>query len=141
MHVCESAELQELEILVHVFRVRNNMFAYMIVHLTYRAPQIVIHARLYANVTSPCTYQENKNILDQQVNLRSVLLTINLEPSLCMQTVFYRENIFSAISLNNIFFWVLEEKKEVLYKYYLITLKNISFSIYKNIYFIHTLYT
>ena len=32
------------------FRTRNNMFACTIVHLTFRAPQTVVRARLYANV-------------------------------------------------------------------------------------------
>ena len=38
--------LQELEILVHVFCATNNI----IVHLTYHAPQIVAHARVFTNV-------------------------------------------------------------------------------------------
>ena len=41
--------LQKLEILVHIFRAPNNMFAYTIVHLTFRAPQVVVYARVYAN--------------------------------------------------------------------------------------------
>ena len=32
------------------FRAPNNIFVYTIVHLTYRAPQIFICARVYTNV-------------------------------------------------------------------------------------------
>ena len=32
------------------FRAPNNMFGYMIVHLTFREPQVVVRARVYANV-------------------------------------------------------------------------------------------
>ena len=42
--------LQELEILVHVFSCTYNMFAYAIVHLRFRASQIVVRARMYTNV-------------------------------------------------------------------------------------------
>ena len=45
--------LQKLEALVHVFCAPNNMFAYTIMHLTFCAPQIIIHARVYTNVYLP----------------------------------------------------------------------------------------
>ena len=32
------------------FHAPNNMFAYTIVHLKFRAPQVVIHAHVYANM-------------------------------------------------------------------------------------------
>ena len=44
------AGLQELEILVHVFSCTYNMFAYAIVHLRFRASQIVVRARMYAYI-------------------------------------------------------------------------------------------
>ena len=65
-----SPGLQEFEILVHVFYAPNDMFAYTIVHY------------------SPCIYYKDINVLVQKVNLQSVPLTINPEPSLTIQTVF-----------------------------------------------------
>ena len=47
--ICMFSGLQELEVLVHVFRAPNNMLAYMIVHLTFCAPQLVVRARRCAN--------------------------------------------------------------------------------------------
>ena len=41
--------------------------------------------------TSPCTYYQDRNISEQAVNSRSIPLTINPEPSLGIQTVFYKE--------------------------------------------------
>ena len=49
-------------------------FAYTIVHLTFPAPQIVIRARVYANV---------------YLAMHLLQLAINPEPSLAIQTVFY----------------------------------------------------
>ena len=77
------------------------------------------------------------------MNLRSISLTINSEPSLAIQTVFCRErettDIFSDISLDNIFFWVSEETKKLSSSQVLNNKleKYLSLSIYKNIYFIH----
>ena len=53
-----SAGFQELEILVHIFLCTyNNMFAYTIVHLTFRTPQIVacahVHTSIYLAVYLP----------------------------------------------------------------------------------------
>ena len=42
--------LQELETFVHVFCAPNNVFTYTIVQLSFRAPQIVIRACMYANL-------------------------------------------------------------------------------------------
>ena len=61
----------------------NNMFVYTIKHLTFRAPQVGVGT---LPCTSPCTYYKDKNILQQKVNLRSIPLTINREPSLGIQT-------------------------------------------------------
>ena len=98
--------IQELEILVYVFSC--NMFAYTIVHLTFRATQIVMCAPVYV------TYCKDRNILEQKVNLRPIPLTINPEPTLGIHTFLYKKttDIFSDLSLHNIFFWVLEEKKD-----------------------------
>ena len=41
--------------------------------------------------TSLCTQYKNGNILEWKVNLRSIPLTINPEPSLDIQTIYYRE--------------------------------------------------
>ena len=57
-------------------------------HLTFRALQIVVCARVYANV---CLAMLLLNILGQKVNLRYISLTINPEPTLGIQTVFYGE--------------------------------------------------
>ena len=67
------------------------MFAYMIVHLTFRAPQIVFCAGVYANVYLAVHLLRRQKYLEQKVNLRSVPLTINSEPSLGIKTAFYRE--------------------------------------------------
>ena len=45
-----TAGLQELQVLVHVFRAPNNICAYTIVHLTFHAPRIVVCTRVYANM-------------------------------------------------------------------------------------------
>ena len=73
------------------FRPTNNTFVHMILQLTFQVPQIVIHTRV-------CTYYKDRNILEQRVNLRSTPLAINPEPSLGIQTDFYRER-------NNRYFW------------------------------------
>ena len=67
------------------FRVPNNMFAYTIMHLTFRVTQIVMCAPVYV------TYCKDRNILEQKVNLRSIPLTINSEPTLCIQTFLYKK--------------------------------------------------
>ena len=70
----------------------NNMFLYIIAHLTYSAPQIVVRARVYANVyLAVHLLQRQRNILEWKVNLRSIPLTINPEPNLGIQTIFHRE--------------------------------------------------
>ena len=75
-----NSGLQKLETLVHVFRAPNNMFAYTIVHLKQSfMPECTL------TCISPCTYYKDK------ANVRSIPLTINLEPSLGIQTLFYRE--------------------------------------------------
>ena len=61
------------------------MFAYTIVHLTFRAREIVVRAQVYANVYLTCAYYKDK------VNVRSISLTINPEPSLGIQTLFHKE--------------------------------------------------
>ena len=47
------AGLQGLKILVHVFCATNNMFPNTIVHLTFRAPAIVINTHVDANMYLP----------------------------------------------------------------------------------------
>ena len=50
------------------------------------------------------------------MNIRSIPLTINPEPSMGVQTVFIEKEtteIFLNISSNNVFFLVLKEKKEL----------------------------
>ena len=75
-----------------LFRAPNNMLSNTIEHLTFCAPQIVICARMYTNVYLALhLLQKDKNILEQKVNLRSIPLTINPEPSLGVQTVFHRK--------------------------------------------------
>ena len=124
------------------FRARNNIFAYTIVHLTFRAPQIVIRTCMYTTMYLAVHLLQRQKYFRAEVNLRSIPLTMNLEPSLGIQTVYYRErdnNIFSDISLDNIFFWVTEKKKELSPSqmlYYKLE-KYLPLSIYKNIYFIH----
>ena len=70
------------------FRTPNNMFACTIVHLTFRAPQTVVRARLYANVYLAVPCRKDRNILQQKVNLRSFPLSINPEYILGIQTFF-----------------------------------------------------
>ena len=63
------------------------MFAYTIVHLIFHASQIVVRARGALTCTSPCPYYKDK------VKVRSIPLTINQEPSLGIQTLFYGAEI------------------------------------------------
>ena len=86
-----TAGLQELEILVRFFvhlitcfRTRSCNSHY--VHLK----QSFVHACTLI-CTSPCTYYQDRNISEQAVNSRSIPLTINPQPSLGIQTVFYKE--------------------------------------------------
>ena len=58
----------------------NDMFAYTIVHLK----QFFMH-KCMLMCTSPCPYYKDK------VNVRSIPLTINQEPSLGIQTSFHKE--------------------------------------------------
>ena len=44
------------------FCATNNMFPNMIVHLTFRAPGIVIKTHVDANVYLPCAYYKDRNI-------------------------------------------------------------------------------
>ena len=64
----------------------------MIVHMAFRAPQIVIRARVYDNMYFPCTYYKYK------VNISPVSLTINPEPSLSIQTLFHKERNNTQVS-------------------------------------------
>ena len=68
-----------------LFCAANNTFAYMIVHLTFRAPQILVCAHVYANVY--LTFHLLPK-LEWKVNLRFIPLTNNPETSLGIQTVF-----------------------------------------------------
>ena len=68
------------------FRAFHDMFAHTIMHLTFRAPQIVIRACVYANVyLNVHLLQIQKYFTEQKVNLRFIPLVINAEPSLGMQ--------------------------------------------------------
>ena len=49
--------------------------------------QLFVHA-CTLTCTSQCTYYKDRNILEQNVNLRSIPLTINPEPSMSIQTFF-----------------------------------------------------
>ena len=72
------------------------------------------------------------------VNLRSIPLASNSQSCLGFQTGFIERetNIFLDILVDNIFFWVLEEKKELSpsQEQYNKLEKYLSVSIYKNIY-------
>ena len=58
--LCRSSGLQSSYMF---FRAPNNMSPYMIKHLTFYAPQIVVRALVYANVYLPCTYYKDSSIL------------------------------------------------------------------------------
>ena len=58
------------------------------VHLTFCAPQIVVRGRVHANVYLAL------HLLQGKVNVRSLPPTINPEPSLSIQTLFYRESVY-----------------------------------------------
>ena len=81
-----------------------------------------------------CTYYRDKNILEQKVNLRSIPLTINPEPSLGNQTVFYRErnNRFTLGHVIKQYFLLGLRGKERIMS--LSNLQNICLSICKNNY-------
>ena len=66
----------------------DSMVAHTIMHITFCAPQIVVCAHMYADMY---LVELQRNILEQKVNLRSIPLTMNPEPSLGIQTVFHRE--------------------------------------------------
>ena len=78
--------LQKLETLVHIF------FVHLITHLHTQLctshfvylKQLFMH-KCTLTCILPCTYYKDK------VNIRSIPLTINPEPSLGIQTLFYRE--------------------------------------------------
>ena len=67
------------------------MFAYMFVHLTFRAPQVVIWAHMCTNVYLTVHLLERQKYFREKVNLRSIPLTIDPKPSFGIHTVFYRE--------------------------------------------------
>ena len=69
------------------FRAPSNMFAYTIMHLIFCAPKIVVHGFTDANAYL-AVHLLQRNILDYKVNLMSIPLTINPEPSLGIQVVF-----------------------------------------------------
>ena len=86
---------------VKASRIKNlvtRFFVYLITCLRSRScishfvhlKQSFVHASTLTCNTS-CTYYKEKNILEQSINLRSIPLTINPEPSLGIQTIFYRE--------------------------------------------------
>ena len=87
-----QSRLQELKILLNVF------FVYLITCLRSRScishfvhlKQSFVHVSTLT-CNSSCTYYKEKNILELSINLRSIPLTINPEPSLGIQTIFYRE--------------------------------------------------
>ena len=119
------------------FRAPNNIFAYTIVHLTFRAPQIVIRARVNTNVYLAVHLLQRQKYFRAEVNLRSIPLTINPE-LVWVSRLFIIEKETTDISDNN-FFWVSEEKKELSPSQILYNKleKYLSPSIYKNIYFVH----
>ena len=63
----------------------NNKFACTIVHHTFCAPQLLVRARVYANVHLAVHLLQ---ILEQKVNLRFIPLSINPETSPGILTVF-----------------------------------------------------
>ena len=110
----------------------KNQKSYFCVHD--RAPHISCTSnshqctRVY-NVYLAVHLLQRQKYFRAEVNLRFIPLTINPEPT----------DIFSDISSDNIFFWVLEKKKELSPSQILHNKleKYLSLSIYKNIYFIH----
>ena len=114
------------------FHAPNIIFPFKIMHLK----QSFMHA-CTLTCTSPCTYYKDRNILEQRWTW-GLFHSPPIQNLVCVSRLFIIEkettDIFSDISLNNIFFWVLGEKKEFPCKYYIINLKYLSFFIYKNIY-------
>ena len=107
--------LQKFEILVHVFSC-NNIFAHTIVHLTFCAPQIVIRASVHTNVYLAVHLLERQKYFRAEVNLGQ-FHSPSIHNLVWVSKLFITEkkttDIFSDISLDNIFFWVSEEKKEL----------------------------
>ena len=64
------------------------MFAYTIVHLTFRAPQIVVCACVYANVYLVVHLLQRQKYFSVEGKLK---VYSNPEPSLGIQTIFHRE--------------------------------------------------
>ena len=67
----------------------NNMFAYMIVYLTFCAPRIVVRADVYANIYLAVHLLQIYKYF--RVEGRLKVYKVNPEPSPGIQTVFYRE--------------------------------------------------
>ena len=63
----------------------------MMVHLTFSAPQIVVHVCMYANVYLAMHLLQRQKYFRVEGKLRSIPLTINPEPSLGIWTVFHRK--------------------------------------------------
>ena len=100
------------------FHAHNNIFVYTIMHLTFCAPQIVIHAHVCTIMYQAMHVLQRWKYFRAEVNLRSILLlTINPEPSLGIQTVYYRKrsnrHIFGHIIIQY-FLLGLGEKERIM---------------------------
>ena len=67
------------------------MFVYKIVHLTLRAPQIVVCAYMYANVYLTTHLLQRQKYFRIEGKLKVCSAHHQPEPSLGIQTVFYRQ--------------------------------------------------